>query len=119
MKKLNIEFKQCETSSYSPWHLDIARKYDYPLMITSDIGQFVKIGEDVYRIRRSNDFIKLYEYMVMLEEMNDKGEINDEDTLKEIDDIVNNTDGKWSLERCISLVEFEKQIKKLKEENGK
>ncbi len=106
---INVEFKSCGTGSYSPWHLNIARELNIPLMITSDIGWFVKIGEDIYRLRPGQPH-KLHEYLTMLEEMNNKGEISDEEVLKELDDIVNNRNKDFYLEKCISLEEFRKNL---------
>ena len=106
MNKLDIEFRLSSTGMYSPWHLDIAHKHNVPLMVTSDIGKFVKIGNDIYNCRYC--YVKLYEYVVMLEDMNDKGELSDEETLKEIDDIVNNRNKDFQIEKCESLEEFEK-----------
>lgn len=111
MEKLNIEFKSCETGMYSPWHLDAARKLNVPLMVTSDMGQFVKIGNDIYKIR--NKMYELYKYITTLEGMNDNGDITDEETLKEIDNIVNNKNKDFTLEKCIPLEEFKEQIKHL------
>lgn len=106
MNKLDIEFRLSSTGMYSPWHLDIAHKHNVPLMVTSDIGKFVKIGNDIYNCRYC--YVKLYEYVVMLEDMNDKGELSDEDTLKEIDDIINNRNKDFQIEKCEPLEEFEK-----------
>ena len=111
MEKLDIKFKTSSTGMYSPWHLDIARMYDVHFMITSDIGQFIKIGNDIYKIR--NKMYELYKYITTLEEMNNEGDITDEEVLKEIDDIANNRNKDFTLEKCISLEEFEKQIKDL------
>ena len=114
MEKIDIEFKQSSTGMYSPWHLDIAHEYDVGLMITSDIGNFVKIGGDIYKLRHPRDMHKLYQYVTLLEEMNDKGEASDEEVLKEIDDIVNNKNKDFYLEKCQPLDEFEKEIKDMK-----
>lgn len=96
MDKLDIEFKFSSTGMYSPWHLDIAHKHNVPLMVTSDIGHFVKIGNDIYNCRHC--YIKLYEYFIMLEDMNDKGELSDKETLKEVDDIINNRNKDFQIE---------------------
>ena len=117
MEKLDIEFKHSNTGMYSPWHLDIARKHNAKLMCTCDIGQFVKIGNDIYKLYYPRDMYKLYQYVTMLEEMNDKGEASDEEVLKEIDDIVNNRNKDFHLEKCQSLDEFEREIINVK--NGK
>jgi hypothetical protein len=42
--------------------------------------------------------------------MNDKEEVSDEEVLKEIDDIINNRNKDFTLEKCPSLDEFEKKI---------
>jgi Fe-S-cluster formation regulator IscX/YfhJ len=110
MEKLGIEFKPSGTGSYSPWHLDIAREYNVNLICTCDTCNFVKIGDDVYKLIKPRDFYKLYQYVVVLEEMNDKGEASDEEVLKEIDDIVNNRNKDFTLEKCVPLDEFEKKI---------
>lgn len=109
MKKIDVEFGRSGTGSYSPWHLDIAREYNVNLMCTCDIGTFVKIGDDVFKTR-SNEWYKLHQYFVMLEEMNDKGEISDEEVLKEIDDIVNNRNKDFFLIKCQPLEEFKQKM---------
>lgn len=118
-KKIDIEFKLSSTGMYSPWHLDVAHKLNVPLMITSDMGHFVKIGEDIYQIIHPRDMYKMYEYVTMLEEMNDNGDITDEETLKEIDDIINNRNKDFTLEKCMPLDEFEEKIKHLGKMNNK
>lgn len=110
MEKLGIEFKNSSTGMYSPWHLSIAHKHNVGLMATCDMGYFIKIGDDIYKICYPRDVHKLYMYITMLEEMNDKGEVSDEEVLKEIDDIVNNRNKDFTLEKCPSLDEFEKKI---------
>jgi hypothetical protein len=115
MKKIDIDFRMSGTGSYSPWHMEIIHKYKVRLMCTADIGSFVKIGEDIYRIRNP---YKLYQYVTMLEEMNDKGEISDEEVLKEIDDIVNNRNKDFRLEKCQPLDEFEQEILKYKDKES-
>jgi hypothetical protein len=42
--------------------------------------------------------------------MNDKGEASDEEVLKEIDDIVNNRNKDFYLEKCQPLEEFKQKI---------
>jgi hypothetical protein len=118
MEKIDIEFKQSGTGSYSPWHLDIVHEYNVNLMCTSDIGLFVRIGNDVYKTR-SNDWYKLYQYVTMLEEMNDKGETSDEEVLKEIDDIINNRNKDFYLKKCQPLEEFKKQIIEISNKQNK
>ena len=109
MKKLDIDFQQSGTGSYSPWHLEIAHEYNVNLICTCDIGSFVRIGDDVYKIR-ANDWYKLYQYLTVLEEMNDKGEASDEEVLKEIDDIINNKNKDFFLTKCKQIEEFKKEI---------
>lgn len=119
MEKLGIEFKPSGTGSYSPWHLDIAREYNVNLICTCDTGNFVKIGDDVYKLLKPRDFYKLYQYVVVLEEMNEKGEASDEEVLKEINDIVNNKNKDFHLEKCQSLEEFKKQIIEISNKRNK
>ena len=111
MDKLEIEFKRSSTGSYSPWHLDIIEKYNVNVCCTCDICGFVKIGEDIYRIDCLTQYYKLYDYVCDLEKKNDNGEKTDEEVLKEIDDIVNNRNEHFRLEKCTPLKEFEKSIK--------
>ena len=119
MEKLNIEFRISGTGSYSPWHMEIIHKHNVKLLCTCDMANFVKIGEDIYRIRYPYDRMKLYQYVTMLEEMNDKGELSDEEVLKEIDDIVNNRNKDFRLEKCQPLDEFEKEIINIKQKETK
>ena len=51
--------------------------------------------------------------------MNDKGEASDEEVLKEIDDIVNNNNKDFYLEKCQSLEEFKKQIIEISNKRNK
>ena len=113
---IEIEFKTSGTGSYSPWHLAIADKYNAKLVGTCDIGSFVKIGEDVYKLQ-SNHYYKLYQYFTTLEDMNNKGEVTDEEVLKEIDDIVNNRNKDFFLTKCKPLKEFEEIIKNRKNDS--
>ena len=119
MEKLGIEFKPSGTGSYSPWHLDIAREYNVNLMCTCDTGNFVKIRDDVYKLIGPRDFYKLYQYVVVLEEMNDKGEASDEEVLKEIDDIVNNRNKDFYLKKCQPLEEFKQKIIEISNKRNK
>ena len=119
MEKLGIEFKLSGTGSYSPWHLDIAREYNVNLMCTCDTGSFVKIGDDIYKICYHRDAYKLYQYVTILEEMNEKGEASDEEVLKEIDDIVNNKNKDFYLEKCQPLEEFKKEIIEISNKQNK
>ncbi len=119
MEKLGIEFKPSGTGSYSPWHLDIAREYNVNLICTCDTGNFAKIGDNVYKLIRPRDFYKLYQYVVVLEEMNDKGEASDEEVLKEIDDIVNNRNKDFYLEKCQPLEEFKQKIIEISNKQNK
>ena len=119
MEKIDIEFKPSNTGMYSPWHLDIAHKYNVGLICTCDMGNFVKIGDDIYKLCYPRDMYKLYEYVTMLEEMNDKGEASDEEVLKEIDDIVNNRNKDFYLEKCQPLEEFKKEIIEISNKRNK
>ncbi len=118
MEKLGIEMKSSSTGMYSPWHLDIAHKHNVGLMCTCDVGWFAKIGDDIYKIYYTRDMYKLYQYLEMLEEMNDKGEASDEEVLKEIDDIINNRNKDFRLEKCPPLDEFEKRIIEISEKQN-
>lgn len=111
MDSLEIEFEQSSTGSYSPWHLKLVDEYDIPLICTADIGHFVKVGEDIYKIYNLNDYYDLYEYFCDLEKKNDKGEISDEDVLSLID--VALSDSK-KVRKCISLEEFKNHLITLK-----
>lgn len=42
--------------------------------------------------------------------MNDKGELSDKETLKEVDDIINNRNKDFQIEKCESLEDFEKKM---------
>jgi hypothetical protein len=113
MNKIEIEFKQSPTGMYSPWHLDVAHEYNVPLICTSDIGHFVKIGNDIYKIR--SHAIDLYDKLIQLEDKNDSGEISDEDTLKKIDLLIS----EYKLRKCTPLDEFRKLMIKQSKQNKK
>lgn len=119
MKKLEIEFGVSGTGSYSPWHLDIAKEYNVNLMCTCDTASFVKIGDDIYKICHPRNEYKLYQYFTVLDEMNNKGEASDEDVLKEIDDIVNNRNKDFILEKCRPLEEFKEKIIEISNKRNK
>ena len=114
MDKLGIEIKLSSTGMYSPWHLEVADRLNVPLMVTCDMGTFVKVGDDIYKLIRSHDMHKLYQHLTALEEMNDEGTITDEETLKEVDDLFNNRTKDFTFEKCVPLKEFEERIKHLR-----
>ncbi len=111
MNKLEIEFERSSTGSYSPWHLKLIDEYDIPLICTADIGHFVKVGEDIYKIYNLNDYYDLYEYVCDLEKKNDNGEISDKDALSLINIAL--SDSK-RVRKCISLEEFKDNLITLK-----
>jgi hypothetical protein len=51
--------------------------------------------------------------------MNDKGEASDEEVLKEIDDIVNNKNKDFYLEKCQPLGEFKQKIIEISNKRNK
>ena len=114
MAKYDIEVKLCCTGMYSPWHLDIARKHGVSLMITSDIGQFVKINDNVYRLAHPRDTIKWKEYLMFLKEAAENNAITDEEFNHEIDAMVKGENEKFHLEETTPLYEFEERIKNMK-----
>lgn len=47
-----LEFRECHTGSYNPWALDFADEHKLPLMITSDMAEFLLLdGDAVYRLK--------------------------------------------------------------------
>lgn len=114
MNKIEIEIKQSGTGMYSPWHLAIAHELDASLMCTADIGYFVKIGEDIYKIIRPYGANKIYDFFGNLEERNDKGELSDEETLTILNDIIEGQNEDIVLQKCQSLDEFREQLLKMK-----
>ena len=47
-----IEFRECSTGSIDPWSLDYADENKIPLMITSDMADFVLIDGDIlYKLK--------------------------------------------------------------------
>lgn len=104
MTKLDIEFKQSSTGSYSPWHLEIIDKYDVSLICTADIGYFVKVGNDIYKIYYSNDYYDLYDYVCNLEKKNKNGELSDNDVLSLVNIALDNPK---KISKCESLEELE------------
>ena len=99
---------------YSPWHLDIAHKYGIGLICTSDVGYFVKIGDDIFNLKHSHTLLNLYDYFVDLEKRNNSGELSDEDVIDIVRKITNGEDERFRLDKCTSLDEFEKQMKEMK-----
>ena len=113
MEILGVKIKMSPTGMYSTWHLEIARKYDVRLMITSDTGHFAKIGNDVYKVTHPHDIYKLYSYIATLDEMKKEGDVTDEEASKEIDSIFNNENKDFIVEKCTPLDEWEEHIKEL------
>lgn len=87
LNEFQIEFRLSGTGSYSPWHLDIAKRLNVPLIGTADIGHFFKLGDEVYQtdMRGYRDF---QEYLIVLDEMYIRNEITKEDILTEINEII-------------------------------
>lgn len=104
---MEIEFKRCETSSYSPWHLEIAENLEIPLWCNSEIGYFVKIGDDIYNIFYTNDYYDLYKYFCDLEKKNDSGELSDDDVLALLSSALDNP---HKIRKCNSLDEFRNKL---------
>ncbi len=110
MDKLDIEIKYSPTGSCSSWHLEIAEKHKVPLMVTSDVAYFMRVGEDVYRINRPRDYYELYKLLLSIEEKNDSGEMTDDETIKFVDDLVNNRIDGFCFGEKSNLIEYEKMI---------
>lgn len=104
---MEIEFKRCETSSYSPWHLEIAKNLEVPLWCNSEIGYFVKVGDDIYNIFYMGDYYDMYKYFCDLEKKNDSGELTDDDVLALLSSALDNP---HKICKCNSLDEFRKQM---------
>lgn len=104
---IDIEFKRSSTGSYSPWHLDIANSLGVNLWCTSDIGYFVKVGDDIYNIFYSNDYYDLYKYVCDLEKKNDNGELSDEEALSLLAIALNNP---TKIKKCMPLDEFRNKM---------
>lgn len=46
-----VEFSYCSTGSYDPWFLELIGKYGISVMVTDDIGNFMRFDGSVYKIR--------------------------------------------------------------------
>lgn len=111
MDKLEIEFKESSTGTYSPWHLDLTHKYNVSLLCTADIGYFVKVGEDIYKIYYQNDYYNLYNYVCDLEEKNNKGELSNKEVLSLLDIALTDTQ---KISKCEPLDLFKEYLIRLK-----
>ena len=108
MEKLDIEIAYSPTGSCSSWHLEIAERYGINLFVTSDVAYFMRINDDVYRIDRPFNHLKLQQWLEQLEADNDCGELTDVETLECIDDLVNNRIDGYRFKKMTNLKEFEK-----------
>lgn len=111
MNKVEIEFKRSSTGSYSPWHLEIADNLEINLWCASDIGHFVKVGDDIYKIFYPNDYYDLYDYFCDLEKKNDNGVLTDDEVLSLLEIAL--ADSK-KVEKCEPLGEFRKKMLNIK-----
>ena len=85
--EFKIEFRLSETGSYSPWHLEIAKKHNVPLMGICDAGYFFRIGDEIYQTDIWG-YNRFYEYLQVLNDMYNKNEITKEDIQIEINEII-------------------------------
>lgn len=108
LNEFHIEFRLSGTGSYSPWHLEIAKRHNVPLMGTCDIGHFFKLGDEVYQtdMRGYRDF---QEYILVLAEMYIRNEITKDDILTEINEIIDSRNDAFDIyvRPCEDLKHFE------------
>ena len=111
--EFEIEFSLSGTGSYSPWHLEIAKKYNVPLMGTSDIGYFFRIGDEIYQTDIWG-YNKFYEYLQVLNDMYNKNEITKEDIQIEINEVIDCRSDTINIyvRPCEDLKHFEEDIYK-------
>lgn len=109
--EFKIQFSLSGTGSYSPWHLEIAKHYNVPLIGTCDIGYFFRIGDEIYQtdIWGYNSF---YEYLQILNDMYNKNEISKEDIQTEINEIIDGRNDAIDIyvRPCEDLKHFEECI---------
>ncbi len=117
MEQIDIEFKGSGTSSYSPWHSEIADQLGVSLVTMDDMCWFVKIGEDIFRIRDYREAYKLSEFLRALSYLNDKNMLSKEGVLQDVTKVKNNENPNFHLEKCIPLAQFKEKL--LREEHGK
>jgi hypothetical protein len=117
MEQIDIEFKESGTSSYSPWHLEIADQLGVSLVTMDDMCWFVRIEEDIFRIRDYREACKLSEFFVALAQMKDKNMLSTEGVKQEVTKVKNNERPEYHLEKCIPLAQFKEKL--LRREHGK
>lgn len=108
-EKIDIEFRQCQTASYSPWHLELLKKADIPVIVNGMIGVFVRVNDDVYLIKYHHVVSKLQDVVSAIQKDNDEGKITDEEAVTEIKKIF--SDENVNLLKQTSLSEFKKDLK--------
>jgi hypothetical protein len=108
LNEFHIEFRTSSTGSYSPWHLDIAKRHNVPLMGTCDTGYFFKLDDEVYQTDMRG-YIDFQEYLIVLDEMYIRNEITKEDILTEINEIIDGRNDAFDIyvRPCEDLKHFE------------
>ena len=115
--EFKIEFRLSETGSYSPWHLEIIKKHNMPLMGICDAGYFFRyffrVGDEIYQTDALG-YNKFYEYLQVLNDMYNKNEITKEDIQIEINEIIDCRSDAIDIyvRPCEDLKHFEEDIYK-------
>lgn len=113
MKKINIEFAASSTGSWSPWHLDAFDKVNLNVIGTSDIGYFVKINENIFKITDAITAHKLQDVITHIQKQNDEGKISDRDASFEVLQILSTQNPNLRLQTPINdcIIQFQKKKK--------
>ena len=83
-KKFEVTYSG--SGSISPWESEVIHRYGIFTMGTSDIGEFMKVNDAVYRLRVGG-MLKVYDYLSTLADLYNEG--YKEDVEKELDDFLN------------------------------
>ena len=110
--KFIFEFQNSSTGSCSPWHTAVAREMGIKLWGTCDMGHFVKINSDIYKIPGTREDSRLKKEVQVLSELVNSGCLTENEIEEEVKNILS------GLIPQESLLDFKNRINKNAGEDG-
>lgn len=80
-----FEVSYSGTGSFSPWQSEVLHRYGISAMCTSDVAEFMKVNDAIYRLH--GGILKVYDYLSTLSDLYNEG--HKDEVEKELDDWLN------------------------------
>lgn len=102
------------SSCYSPWHFNVAKELNIPLLTTSDIVPYIKVGEDIYKVVQPNNLLQITRHFRFLYDNVYNGFCTEADFKQDVEDLLNNKIIGFIFEKCENLIDFKNKLLKKK-----